>query len=132
MTKLRARLLAFGRWGLLLALLALGVAMVFSAWTNRRDAERISALLDRGQSERFFHGIPELHERNGGAATAADLGKLLAQFRAEGLRYLAEYDAHGALIAEAGDYVGPERPRPTGMSSQSLATVGSNSSTRRA
>jgi two-component system sensor histidine kinase HydH len=118
MTKLRARLLAFGRWGLLLALLALGVAMVFSAWTNRRDAERISALLDRGQSERFFHGIPELHERNGGAATAADLGKLLTQFQAEGLRYLAEYDARGALIAEAGEYVGRERPRPTGMSSQ--------------
>src|SRR5689334_5771359 len=102
MTQVRARLRAAVRAGLLLALLALGITLVVSAARNYRATEDISSLLDRGQSERFFRAIPELHERNRGPATSAELEKLLADFESEGLRYLVEYDAQGNVLAEAG------------------------------
>ncbi len=102
----------------MLALLALGVTLVLSAARNYRAIEEISALLDRGQAERFFRAIPELHERNRGAATSAELEKLLTDYQSEGLRYLVEYDADGAVLAEAGRHVGSERPRPQTDSSQ--------------
>ena len=118
MTKLKTRLLAVARLGLLLALVGLAVTLVFSAWANRREAEQISALLDRGQAERFFRPIPELHEQRRGAATSEQLARLLEQFREEGLRYLVEYDAQGRVLAEAGHFQGRERPRPAGVSGQ--------------
>jgi two-component system, NtrC family, sensor histidine kinase HydH len=120
MARTRARLLALARFGILLALFGLGVALVFSAWVSRRDAEMLSALLDRGQAESFFHTIPRIHERNRGHATIADLNQLLTDFRADGLRYLAEYDASGALLAEAGTYAGPRQPLPRGRAGQPL------------
>lgn len=116
MTKFKARLRALGRFGLLLALLALGALLVLSAASNYRSTEEISVLLDRGQSERFFRSIPEVHERNHGAATAADLSKLLEQYREEGLRYLVEYDHKGQVLAEAGQHLGSERPAPSDAS----------------
>lgn len=110
MSRLRPRLAALGRFGLLVGLGALAIALVFLAWTSRTEAERLSALLDRGQTERFFRPIPQIHDRNRGPATTEDLTKLLDQFRDEGLRYLAEFDTHGALIAEAGQANGPVQP----------------------
>lgn len=118
MKRTKTRLLALARWGLLLGLLALGVTWVFSAWSNRREAQHLSSLLDRGQAERFFRPIPPIHERNHGPATSADLAGVLEQFRAEGLRYLVEYDSLGRVVSEAGSYVGGSRPAPTGDSSQ--------------
>jgi two-component system, NtrC family, sensor histidine kinase HydH len=112
MSLLRARLRALARAGLLLALFALGVTLVVSAARNYRATEDISALLDRSQSERFFRAIPELHERNRGPATSAELAQLLADSHGEGLRYLVEYDAAGRVLAEAGEHLGAERPRP--------------------
>lgn len=123
MTKLRTRLRALARAGLLLALLALGVTLVVSAARNYHATEAISALLDRGQAERFFRSIPELHERNRGPASSAELGELLNQYREEGLRYLVEYDAQGEMLAEAGEHVGAERPRPSREAAQ-LVVVG--------
>lgn len=118
MTKLKTRLLAAARWGLLLALVGLGVTWVLSAWANRREAQQISALLDRGQAERFFRQIPEVHEQNRGPATSADLAKLLEQFHEEGLRYLIEYDDRGRVLAEAGKHWGRERPLPSDTASK--------------
>jgi len=116
MTKLKARLRALGRFGLLLALLALGVALVVSAASNYRSTAEISSLLDRAQAERFFRPIPRLHERNHGAATSADLSQLLDQYREEGLRYLVEYDRNGQVLAEAGQHLGSARPAPSNAS----------------
>lgn len=110
MTKLKPRLLVLARWGLLLALLGLGAMLVVSAWINRRETQQISALLDRGQVERFFRQIPEIHERNHGPAQSEDLARLLEQFRGEGLRYLVEYGERGEVLAEAGEHQGRERP----------------------
>ncbi|HVY32339.1 MAG TPA: ATP-binding protein [Polyangiaceae bacterium] len=118
MATAKTRLLVLARWGLLLALLALGITLVFSAWSSRREARQLSSLLDRGQSERFFRSIPELHERNHGPATSADLAQLLEQFRDEGLRYLVEYDSAGEVLAEAGTHLGSARPRAAGAPSQ--------------
>lgn len=120
MANLKTRLRALARAGLLLALLVLGVALVVSAARNYRATEEISVLLDRSQSERFFRAIPELHERNRGAATPAQLAELLAQHRDEGLRYLVEYGVDGAVLAEAGQHAGKERPRPESVSSRPL------------
>jgi len=118
MASTKTRLLVLARWGLLAALLALGITLVFSAWSNRREAQQLSSLLDRGQAERFFRPIPEIHERNHGPASSADLAALLEQFREEGLRYLVEYDNLGRVVAEAGAHVGQARPLPSGDSSQ--------------
>jgi two-component system sensor histidine kinase HydH len=115
-SRIRPRLIAFARLGLLLALIALGVVLVLSAHDNRSEATRLSALLDRGQSERFFHPVPRIHERNHGPASQADLDELLQQFHGEGLRYLAELEQDGSLIVEAGQHAGAERPRPEGTS----------------
>jgi two-component system, NtrC family, sensor histidine kinase HydH len=112
MTSLKTRLVAVARNGLFLALVALGITLVVSEWANRGEVERISALLDRAQAERFFQPVPPLHDRHHGPATSAELSQLLAQFRGEGLRYLVEYDADGAVVSEAGQHVGIERPRP--------------------
>jgi two-component system, NtrC family, sensor histidine kinase HydH len=118
MAHLRTRLRSLARGGLLLALLALGATLVVSAARNYRATEQLSVLLDRSQSERFFRSIPELHERNQGPATSAELARLLADHQSEGLRYLVEYDADGAVLAEAGQHAGSERPRPSRGSSQ--------------
>ena len=122
MTKLKTRLLAVARLGLLAALAGLGVTLVFSAWANRSEAEQISSLLDHGQADRFFRAIPELHEHNRGPATSADLAKLLEQFRVEGLRYLVEYDSHGNVLAEAGEHQGRSRPLPDNISGQPVVS----------
>src|SRR5882762_10458659 len=100
MPTLKTRLVSLARGGLLLALLALGVTLVVSAWSNRSEVEHMSALLDRGQVERFFRPIPRIHSQNDGPATSAELAELLAQFRSEGLRYLVEYDADGEVVSE--------------------------------
>jgi two-component system, NtrC family, sensor histidine kinase HydH len=118
MPRLKTRLITLARGGLLLALLALGVTLVVSAWTNRREVEHMSTLLDRGQVERFFRPIPRLHSQNNGPATSEELAQLLAQFQGEGLRYLVEYDADGQVVSEAGQHADPERPRPDPASSQ--------------
>ncbi len=96
--------------------LALGVAMVFSAWQDRSEARKLSGLLDRAQAERFFRSIPELHERNRGPATSSDLTALLDRSKTEGLRYLVEYDRFGHAVAEAGSHIGSERPTPADAS----------------
>lgn len=97
----------------MLALMALGVSLVVSAARNYRATEEISSLLDRSQAERFLRAIPELHERARGAITSADLQTLVDKFHGEGLRYLVEYDDQGHLLAEAGEHLGAERPRPS-------------------
>lgn len=115
MVRTKARLLALARFGLMFALLGLAVALVFSAWVSRRDARMLSALIDRGQAESFFHALPRIHNHNRGHATEADLNQLLVDYGSEGLRYLAEFDDDGVLLAEAGQYAGPARPLPTGQ-----------------
>lgn len=112
MARILARRLAVLRWGLLLVLLAIGGALVISAWANLRDAERLSEVLDRAQAERLFRSIPEIHERNRGHATSQDLARVLEQGRADGLCYLVEYDAEGRVLAEAGQRP-PILPKPT-------------------
>lgn len=112
MVALKNRLTALARGGALLALLALSVTLVVSAWANRRAAARISSLLDRGQADQFFHTIPPIHEQNHGPASSQDLQRLINQFQSDGLRYLAEYTRDGQLISEAGHAQGNTRPRP--------------------
>src|SRR5579872_902096 len=101
MVRFKTRLVAFARGGLLLALLALGIALVVSAWTNRAQVEKLSALLDRGQAERFFRPMPLLHSQHNGPATSQELARLLTQFKNEGLRYMVEYGGAGEVVSEA-------------------------------
>lgn len=114
MAKTRARLYALARFGSLFALLALAVALVFSAWAGRRDSIKLSVLLERAQADSFFRPVPPLHQKNRGAATSEQLAELIAYFEAEGLRYLAEFDTNDVLVAEAGQYAGVSRPTPSG------------------
>lgn len=102
---------ALARWGLLLVLVAMGGALVVSAWSNRLEAERLSELLDRGQADRLFRPIPQIHQQNGGPATSEDLARVLEQSRDDGLRYLVEYDAQGHVVAEAGESAAPAHER---------------------
>jgi two-component system, NtrC family, sensor histidine kinase HydH len=114
MAKTRARLYALARFGSLLALLGLALALVFSAWAGRRDAIKLSVLLERAQADSFFRPVPPLHQKNRGAATSEQLAELVDYFGAEGLRYMAEFDPNDVLVAEAGQFIGPSRPAPTG------------------
>lgn len=104
---LEARKAAFVRVSLLLTLVALGASLVISAWSNRREAVQVSESLDRAEADRFFRAVAEVHQKQRRAATPDELRDVLERYREDGLRYIAVF-RDDALLAEAGERVGPE------------------------
>src|SRR5262245_22748341 len=92
---------ALVRYSLLVTLVAMGGALVASAWANRRQAGEVSATLDQGQSDRFFRSVIEIHDRERRGATREELAGVLEGNREEGLRYVGLLD-RGVVVAEAG------------------------------
>jgi two-component system sensor histidine kinase HydH len=105
---------AFGgrwvRWGWLATTVALGAALVGTAWMGRRRALAASATLNRGQSLVLFESIRQQARAMDEPPSPEELDSLLRQHREAGLRYLAFFDSSGSQLAQAGEPAGPMRP----------------------
>jgi len=120
--RVRPPVKAFGgrwvRWGWLATTVALGAALVGTAWMGRRRAVAAAATLNRGQSLVLFESVRQQARSMGEPPQPAELDSLLRQHQEAGLRYLAFFDASGGLLGQAGA-VGtpvrlPVRPPPPG------------------
>jgi len=113
---------AFGgrwvRWGWLATTVALGAALVVTAWVGRRRAVAAAATLNRGQSLVLFESIRQQARTMGEPPQQTELDSLLRQHQEAGLRYLAFYDSSGRQLAQAGEpgtpVRVPVRPLPPG------------------
>jgi len=91
------------RVALLVALLAMGAALLITAASSRRAVLRASDTIARGQAETFVQAAREHLRANGRRPGAADLDAFLAQQEAVGLRFVALLGRDGELLASAGE-----------------------------
>jgi len=96
------------RWGWLATTVALGAALVATAWVGRQRAVAAATTLNRGQSLVLFEAIRQ-QARTLGEPQAAQLDSILRQHQAAGLSYLAFFDSAGAPLAQAGKPAVPVR-----------------------
>ncbi len=90
------------RWGWLATTVALGAALVATAWVGRNRAIGAATTLNRGQSLVLFESIRQQARAMAEPPQPAELDTLLRQHQAAGLKYLAFFDSTGALLAAAG------------------------------
>src|SRR5688572_9829802 len=81
----------WARWGLLAVTLAMGVALISTAWANRRRVDEASELLVVGQTQSFFRTL-FAQLRQDPEVTAAELQAFLADNEQFGMRYLEVRD----------------------------------------
>jgi two-component system, NtrC family, sensor histidine kinase HydH len=97
----------WARWGLLAVTLAMGVALIGTAWASRRRVNEASELLVVGQTQSFFRTL-FAQLRQDPEITSAELESWLADNEQFGVRYL-EVRAQDAPRVHAGT---PEAPVP--------------------
>jgi two-component system sensor histidine kinase HydH len=107
---------AFGgrwvRWGWLATTIALGAALVATAWVGRQRALAAAATLNRGQSLVLFEAIRQQAHSMDVPPDQAELDSLLRQHEEAGLRYLAFFEASGEQVATVGEPAAPLRVPP--------------------
>lgn len=91
------------RWCVLVMALAIGVALLATAWSSYSAVHRASETVVRGQGEAVVHPVLRILSNLEHPVTQADLDDLVAQFSDLGLRYVALFDDAGRLRAAAGD-----------------------------
>jgi two-component system sensor histidine kinase HydH len=107
----------WARWGWLITTIAMGAALLVTAWLGRQRARAVTSTLNRGQSMVLFESVRQQSRAMTQPPDGAQLDSLLRQHQASGLRYLAFFDSSGAVIAQAGEAASPvHRParRPSG------------------
>ena len=97
------------RWGWLGITVAMGAALVATAWVSRDRAVAAATTLNRGQSLVLFESIRQQARAMAEPPGAGQLDSLLRQHQAAGLSYLAFFDSSGAVIAQAGKPAEPIR-----------------------
>ena len=95
------------RWGLLAVTLAMGGALISTAWANRRRVDEASELVVIGQTQSFFHSL-FTQLRHDPDITLAELQSFLAENEQFGMRYL-EARVQNTEPVRAGT---PEEPVP--------------------
>jgi two-component system sensor histidine kinase HydH len=106
---MKPRLGFWVRWGWLATTVALGAALVATAWVGRDRAVAAATTLNRGQSLVLFEAIRQQARAMAEPPVAAQLDSLLRQHQAAGLSYLAFFDSSGTVIAQAGKTATPIR-----------------------
>jgi len=104
---MRAPLGRWVRWGWLATTVALGAALVATAWVGRERAVAAATTLNRGQSLVLFESVRQQARSLAEAPQAAQLDTLLRQHQAAGLSFLAFFDSTGAPIAQSGTPAAP-------------------------
>lgn len=109
MTRDRSRR-RWARWGWLATTVAMGLAVMATAWSGYRTARDASSVIYRGQADLLRSAIFRTLRENQGRASSADLDSILRAEWSEGLRYVATSGFPGVIDAQAGSPVtGPER-----------------------
>jgi two-component system sensor histidine kinase HydH len=101
----------------LVTTVAMGAALLVTAWLGRQRARAVTSTLNRGQSMVLFESVRQQSRAMTESPDAAQLDSLVRQHQASGLRYLAFFDSSGTVIAQAGTAASPvHRPvrRPPG------------------
>jgi two-component system sensor histidine kinase HydH len=106
------RLQRFSRWGLLAVPLVLGLVLIGSSVHGYLGAQRLVDDVTRGQAEGFARDILEASRPTQGPPTQEHLATVVSMRHAWGLRYAAMVDAHGVVIAEAGESLEGGRSLP--------------------
>lgn len=97
----------WARWGWLITTVAMGAALLVTAWLGRQRAGAAASTLNRGQSMVLFESVREQSRGMTAPPDAAQLDSLVRQHQASGLRFLAFFDSSGAVIAQAGEAASP-------------------------
>jgi len=90
------------RWGWLATTVAMGAALVATAWVGRDRAVAAASTLNRGQSLVLFEAVRQQARTMADPPQRAQLDSLLRQHQAAGLMYVAFFDSTGAMVAAAG------------------------------
>src|SRR5688572_6938779 len=97
----------WARWGLVAVTLATGMALISTAWANRRRVNEASELLVVGQTQSFFRTL-FAQLRQDPEVTESELQGFLADNEQFGLRYLEVRDRDAPRISAGA----PESPVP--------------------
>ena len=81
----------WARWGLLAVTIAMGVALIGTAWASRRRVDEASEVLVIGQTQSFLRGLFAQLRQNPDV-TATELRNFLADNEQFGMRYLEVRD----------------------------------------
>ena len=98
----------WARWGWLATTVALGLAVLVTAWTSYRGIQEASLTLYRGQATVFRLSLRSIQRGAPDLPSRGDLEEILASQIGEGLRYVALVDTDGNILVEAGDAEGGE------------------------
>ena len=101
----------WARWGWLATTLALGAALLATAWVGRQRAIAAASTLNRGQSEVLIEALRQAVRASPALPDAAALDSLRRLHEQAGVRYLALFDTASTLVAQAGQPTAGE-PHP--------------------
>ncbi len=103
---MRAPLGRWVRWGWLATTLAMGAALLVTAWIGRQRTAAAADTLNRGQGEFLLESARQAVRGAALPLDASRLDSLLDRHRSAGLRYVGVIDTAGRALAQAGDAVG--------------------------
>jgi two-component system, NtrC family, sensor histidine kinase HydH len=92
----------WSRWALIAAAALIGATLVATVWTTQRGVGAASEALERGQADLLRESVRARVAEASGPLTADDLAEIAEDLEADGLRYLALFDADGAIAVDAG------------------------------
>jgi len=95
------------RWGWLITTVAMGAALLVTAWLGRQRAGAAASTLNRGQSMVLFESVRQQSRVETEPPSGAQLDSLVRQHQAAGLRYVAFFDSSGAMLAQGGKAASP-------------------------
>ena len=98
----------WARWGWLATTVALGIAVLATAWTSYRGIQEASLTLYRGQATAFRLSLRSIQRGASELPSKGDLEEILSSQMDAGLRYLAFVDGDGNILIEAGEPEGGE------------------------
>lgn len=96
----------WARWGWLATTLAMGVALLVTAWLGRERAVAAEDTLNRGQGEVLLEAARQALRGSSLPLEPARLDSLLDQQRRAGLRYVGVLDLPDSAIGQAGTPAG--------------------------
>jgi two-component system sensor histidine kinase HydH len=103
----------WARWGWLATTVALGAALLATAWMGRERVRAAASTLDLGQGQLLLEELRQAVREEPGLPDSARLDSLVRVHADGGLRYLAIFDSERRLLVAAGTPVAgtPSPPR---------------------
>jgi two-component system sensor histidine kinase HydH len=116
----------WARWGWLATTLALGAALLATAWVGRERAIAASSTLNRGQGEVLLEAMRQAIRASPDLPDASALDSLRRLHEQAGVRYLALFDTSASLLAQAGQSTAgePHPPADLGPRPPALEEIG--------